>query len=151
MKAPEISLDQFQLLRPAPVQCYLEQQEWKQQRCDPERHSVWRYSNEAGEEFVLLLPLNPDIPDFADRMYDLARVLALVEQRYLPDVFRRLLRISEGREIVDEGLPSGASGLELAIWEQVQSLTAEQQRQVLAFTEFLKSQGDRFSTSREAG
>jgi hypothetical protein len=150
MKPPEISLDQFQLLRPEPVQYYLEQQQWKQQRCEPGRHSVWRYSNEAGEEFVLLLPLNPDIPDFADRMYDLARVLALVEQRYLPDVFRRLLRISEGRELTEE-LPSVASVLELAIWEQVQGLTAEQQRQVLAFTEFLKSQGDRFSVSREAG
>lgn len=151
MQSPEISLDQFQLIRPEPVQCYLEQQQWKQQRCEPGRHSVWRYSNGAGEEFVLLLPLNPDIPDFADRMYDLARVLALVEHRYLSDVFRRLLRVSEGRELMEKELPSGASGLELMIWEQVQNLTAEQQRQVLAFTEFLKSQGDRFSISREAG
>ena len=83
-------------------------------------------------------------------MYDLARVLALVEQCYLPDVFRRLKQASEGQEIVDGSLPLEASGLELAIWEQVQGLTVEQQRQVLAFAEFLKSQSDRFSLAREA-
>ena len=151
MKFPEISLDQFQQLRSEGIQHYLEKQQWKQQRCEPERHSVWRYTNASGEEFVLLLPLNPTIPDFADRMYDLARVLALVEQRYLPDVFRRLMQVSEGRELMEQGLPAGASGLELAIWEQVQDLAVEQQRQVLAFAEFLKSQSDRFSLSREAG
>lgn len=52
---------------------------------------------------------------------------------------------------MEAGLPVGASGLELAIWVQVQGLAVEQQRQILAFAEFLKSQGDRFSISREAG
>jgi hypothetical protein len=150
MNLPEISLDKFQTLQADAIQHYLEQQQWKQQRCEPDRHSVWSYQNGAGEEFVLLLPLNPELPDFADRMYDLARVLALVEQRYLSDVFRRLTQISDGQNIVDSGSPVNASDVELAIWGQVQGMTAEQQRQVLAFAEFLKSQVDRFSVSREA-
>jgi hypothetical protein len=150
MEFPEVSLEQFQTLQPDKVQHYLEAQHWQQQRCEPERHAVWSYRNGSGEEFVLLLPLNPEIPDFADRMYDLARALALVEQRYLTDVFRRLKLVSEGHDLADAPL-ANASALERSIWDNVCELSAEQQRQVLTFVEFLKSQGDRFSTAREAG
>lgn len=151
MDFPEIGLGEFQTLKPELIKQYLEMARWQEQRCEPDRHSVWSYRSEAGEAFVLLLPLNPEIPDFADRMYDLARVLALVEKRYLADVFRRLKRISEGQPLVEETGSPTASVLELAIWEQVQGLSAEQQRQVLAFVEFLQSRGDRFSVGREAG
>jgi hypothetical protein len=150
MNFPEINPDKLQTLNADAIQHYLEQQQWEQQRCEPDQHSVWSYRNNSGEEFVLLLPLNPELPDFADRMYDLARVLALVEQRYLADVFHRLTQISNDQEIVDENVPIGTSGIELAIWEQVQDITTDQKRQVLAFAEFLKSQVDRFSVSREA-
>lgn len=148
---PEVSLEQFQLLRADRIQWYLEAHQWKQQRCEPARHSVWSYRTENGEEFVLLLPLSVECPDFADRMYDLARVLALVEQRYLVDVFKRLKQVSDGQDIVSDPVLSSGSIVEIAILEKVREMPVEQQRQILAFVEFLSSQDNRFSPVREAG
>ncbi|MCU0549314.1 MAG: hypothetical protein MUC48_08200 [Leptolyngbya sp. Prado105] len=90
MKLPEISLEKFYAINPETVATYLRSNGWQEQTQSENQHSIWQFVSEARGEFILLLPLNPEIPDFPDRMYDTFRTLAIVEQRSEALIFNDL-------------------------------------------------------------
>ncbi len=106
MKLPEISLEKFYAITPETVATYLRSNGWQEQTHSENQHSIWQFVSESRGEFILLLPLNPEIPDFPDRMYDAFRTLAIVEQRPESSIFNDLadpgyLAKIEGREILN--------------------------------------------------
>ena len=59
---------------------YLQNQGWKEVKKIDTRGSLWSLTENA-KQFSVLLPLETDLPDFFDRMYELFKVLELVEKR----------------------------------------------------------------------
>lgn len=90
MKLPEVRLEKFYAINPETVAAYLRSNGWHEQSKIENQHSIWQFTSESRGEFVLLLPLNPEIPDFLDRMDDAFRTLAIVEQRPESFIFNDL-------------------------------------------------------------
>ncbi len=106
MNFPSISLEKFNALEPQTVANYLRDSHWRENEVVEHLHSIWRLNTVSDGEYVLLLPLNPEIPDFSYRMSDVVRVLASVEKRPEAELFNDLSSAAQiarekGREILN--------------------------------------------------
>lgn len=106
MNFPAITLEKFSSIKPPIVINYLHENRWREQEVVPNQHSIWKLDHPSEGEFVLLLPLNPAIADFPDRMYDVVRTLAAVERRSEAEIANDLADVAQiasdlGQEILN--------------------------------------------------
>jgi hypothetical protein len=85
-----ISLEKFHSLEPQTVANYLRDSRWHEAEVEANHHSIWKLNHINQTEYVVLLPLNVEIPDFPNRMYDVVRTLAAIEQRSEAELFNDL-------------------------------------------------------------
>jgi hypothetical protein len=78
---------------PAGAALYLRSRGWQQVKAEPWRASTWALTKD-GEEFEALLLTNVELRDYALRMGELLKVLAVVEKRSPEQVAADLLAIS---------------------------------------------------------
>jgi hypothetical protein len=90
MNFPAISLEKFNTLEPQTVANYLRDSRWRETEVDENHHSIWTLNQSKHKEYSVLLPLNPEIPDFPNRMYDVVRTLAAIEKRSEAELFNDL-------------------------------------------------------------
>jgi hypothetical protein len=81
MNFSSVSLEKFRTLEPQTVANYLRDSRWREEEVVDRHHSIWTFQHPSEGEYNLLLPLNPQIPDFPNRMYDVVQVVAAVEKR----------------------------------------------------------------------
>ncbi len=114
-----ISLEKFHSLEPQTVANYLRDSRWHEAEVEENHHAIWKLNHVNKTEYSVLLPLNVEIPDFRNRMYDVVRTLAAIEKRSEDDLFNDLdsatrIAQSQRREILHLHLyfPSDQSHLE---------------------------------------
>ncbi|MCL1474597.1 hypothetical protein [Argonema antarcticum] len=78
-------------LEPPQVAAYLKSHGWQEQSRDGEKSSIWTRKNEAGEEYEILLPLQPEISGFALRMYEVMSTLEIAENRSQIEILANLI------------------------------------------------------------
>ena len=106
MNFPVISLEKFNSIEPQTVANYLRDSFWRETEVAKNHHAIWKLDRPNKTEYIILLPLNPEIPDFPNRMYDVVRTLAAIEKRSEAELFNDLdsaARIAqeEQREILN--------------------------------------------------
>lgn len=106
MKTSELDIDIYNNVKPDKVLEYLRLSGWHKHSNFSDRAAIWVYNNANGKQFQALLPLTTDIPDYASRMDDVFRVLALVEQRSQSEIFNDLVDVTaiatdKGREVLN--------------------------------------------------
>jgi hypothetical protein len=106
MNFPAISLEKFNSLEPQTVANYLRDSRWRETEVAKNHHAIWKLKHSNKTEYIILLPLNPEIPDFPNRMYDVVRTLAAVEKRSEAELFNDLdsaMRLAQegNREILN--------------------------------------------------
>ena len=106
MNFPTISLEKFNSLEPVTVANYLRDSRWREAEVAEDHHAIWKLKHPNKTEYLVFLPLNPEIPDFPNRMYDVVRTLAAIEKRSEAELFNDLdsaARIAqeEQREILN--------------------------------------------------
>lgn len=106
MKTSELDIDIYNNVKPDKVLDYLRLSGWHKHSNFSDRAAIWVYNNANGKQFQALLPLTTDIPDYASRMDDVFRVLALVEQRSQSEIFNDLVDVTaiatdKGREVLN--------------------------------------------------
>ena len=96
MKMPVLDVDELEKIDPSVLEGYLQNSGWTQISSKPlPACSVWQYSLPDNQKALTLLPLDPEIPDFSFRVYDLIQVLAVVENRSPITVFDSLQTAGE--------------------------------------------------------
>ena len=83
-------IEAMKALRPLEVAAYLRSRAWMSREAGTGRASVWT-GGVGNEEYEVLLPLDASIRDFALRMGDVLRVLAVAEQRSQEEIYADLL------------------------------------------------------------
>ncbi len=68
-------------LEPNKFGTYLQQNGWKKQSHNDHKSSIWTCKNEVGEEYEILLPLEPEMSGFSLRMFEVIQTLEIVENR----------------------------------------------------------------------
>lgn len=88
MKLPAIDIDLLIQIEPDTVVSYLDSQGWAktEEKFQPQR-TIWKYSLDNSRDAFVMLPMDKTIPDFSYRIYDLIRVLAIVEKRSEFDLY----------------------------------------------------------------
>jgi hypothetical protein len=90
MNFPAISLEKFNDMEPQVIANYLRDEHWRVIETVKNHHEIWQLKNSNKKVYSLLLPLNPELPDFPNRMYDVVRTLAAVEKRSEAELFNDL-------------------------------------------------------------
>jgi CheY-like chemotaxis protein len=90
MNFPAISLEKFHSLEPQVIANYLQDSHWRVIETVENHHAIWRLKRSKQKEYSVLLPLDTELPDFANRMYDVVRTLAAVEKRSEAELFNDL-------------------------------------------------------------
>lgn len=93
MKVAIRDVEAVRAIRPVDAALYLRSRGWKQHEVSGQRAAVW-ISRVENEEYEVLLPMDPELRDYALRMAELLSVLAQVEQRSQWQVFNDLLTIT---------------------------------------------------------
>ena len=98
-------IDKYRL-DPQIVANYLRHTHWRETEVVENHHSIWKLQHPSQSEYTLLLPLNLDIPDFLNRMYDVIRTLAAIEKRPETEFLNDLASATQiaqekGREILN--------------------------------------------------
>jgi hypothetical protein len=106
MNFSPISIEKFSTLEPQTVANYLRDSHWRENEVVANHHSIWKLHLPSEGDYILLLPLNPEIPDFPNRMYDVVRTLAAVEKRPESELFNDFVSAAQiaqekGREILN--------------------------------------------------
>lgn len=84
----------FNSLEPLAIYNYLEENGWKEERRIDTRGSVLKTSKND-KKYSVLLPLEKDLPDFESRMYDVFKVLEVVENRARSQIIAGLINLAE--------------------------------------------------------
>jgi len=82
-----------QAIRPVDAALYLRAQGWTMQDTSAAQASLWSRDDD-GEPFEALLPMDPEVRDYALRMGELLAVLAAAEKRSQSQVYRDLLTVT---------------------------------------------------------
>jgi hypothetical protein len=90
MNFPAISLEKFNSIEPQVVANYLLDSRWREVETVENHHAIWHLKHSSKKEYSLLLPLDPELPDFPNRMYDVVRTLAAIEKRSEAELFNDL-------------------------------------------------------------
>lgn len=102
MKTPTLNIDELREIDSNTVLKYLETNGWLkvESKSTPE-YIISKYLIQDSKEAFVLLPLDNSIPDFPSRIYDLIKVLAVVEQRPQSSVLDSLKSAREFAEEID--------------------------------------------------
>lgn len=84
----------FNYLEPLAVYGYLEDNGWREERKIDTRGSILTTAKDD-KKYSVLLPLEEDIPNFSSLMYDVFRVLEVVESRPQSEIITGLINVSE--------------------------------------------------------
>jgi hypothetical protein len=84
----------FNCLEPQAVFSYLEDKGWKEEKKIDTRASILTTAKND-KQYSVLLPLEKDLPDFASRMYDVLRVLEVVENRPQAEIIKGLINVDK--------------------------------------------------------
>jgi hypothetical protein len=102
MKMPTLDIDELQDIHPETVLNYLESNGWvKVESKSTQEYLIWKHSIQDDKEAFVLLPLDASVPDFSSRIYDLIKVLGIVEQRPQSSVLDSLKTAKEFAEAKD--------------------------------------------------
>jgi hypothetical protein len=101
-----LTLEKCSTISPQTVIDYLQNDQWKEIKAVPNRASTWEIQHPTEGALQVLLPLDPKIPDFSNRMHDLIQTIAFVEQRSESEIFNDLANVTEiaqtlGREVLN--------------------------------------------------
>jgi hypothetical protein len=91
MRAVVQDLDVLREIQPSRVEAYLKAHNWHQQEQMADKASIWTQATSQGEDFEILLPLKPEIMDFARRMSEVLETLSLAENRSQIDILSELI------------------------------------------------------------
>ncbi|MEQ8386491.1 MAG: hypothetical protein RH949_29465 [Coleofasciculus sp. A1-SPW-01] len=81
MKPTIQNVDLLLGIQPTEVAKYLQSHGWQKQSQIKEKASIWTLPANSEPEFEIVLPLKPEIPGFALRLYEVVQTLELVENR----------------------------------------------------------------------
>ncbi|MEQ9667928.1 hypothetical protein [Coleofasciculus sp. G2-EDA-02] len=81
MKPTIQNVDLLLSIQPTEVAKYLQSHGWHEQNRMEEKASIWTLPAHSEAEFEIVLPLKPEIPGFALRLYEVVQTLELVENR----------------------------------------------------------------------
>ncbi len=84
----------FNSLEPQAVFGYLEDKGWKEEKKIDTRGSIL-ITAKNDNKYSVLLPLEKDLPDFSSRMYDVLRVLEVVENRPQAEIIKGLINVEK--------------------------------------------------------
>jgi hypothetical protein len=104
MNFPSISIEKLSAINPETVVNYLRHASWYQDEIEAGHHAIWKLKSQ--KEYIVLLPLNAEIPDFSNRMYDVIRTLSTIEHRPESEIFNDLANVTQiaqdlGREVLN--------------------------------------------------
>jgi len=91
MKATVRDRSTLRLLRPLEVADYLRATNWRKADEEQGRASYWLKGTDSGEEIEILLPLDRDLADYAQRMGEVLAYLELAEERSQLEILSDLL------------------------------------------------------------
>jgi len=105
MKIPNLKVNELENIDPETIVKYLEGNDWVEieDRSTP-YYSMWQHSMQNSRDAFILLPLDTEIPDFSFRVYDLIKVLSVVERRPLSSVFDSFKSAREVAEVEDRDI-----------------------------------------------
>jgi hypothetical protein len=81
MKTTIQDVDLLLGLKPLEVARYLKAHGWHEQSQIDEKASIWTFNSDSEQDFEIFLPLQPEIPGFPLRLYEVVQTLELVERR----------------------------------------------------------------------
>src|SRR5436309_2128437 len=73
--------EQVMALDPQMFADHLRRAGWREQRKVPGKGTIWLFSDREGRQFEIMLPTNRKLGDFAIRMGEALRTLAIVEEK----------------------------------------------------------------------
>jgi hypothetical protein len=105
MKTPTLNIDELKDVDPGTVLKYLESNGWlKVESKSTSDYIISKYSAQDTKEAFVLLPLDDSIPDFPSRLYDLIKVVAVVEERSQSNVLDSFKSAKEFAEEIDRDI-----------------------------------------------
>jgi hypothetical protein len=84
-------IELLKAIHPQQVATYLQAKGWQQKQQIPNQAIIWLKNKESHGQFNLVLPLNPDVPDFPISMNLLLETLAKAEERSQLDILNDLI------------------------------------------------------------
>lgn len=94
MNHSQIDISLLNSIEPKSLVEYLKDNGWNEQQKVDTRASIWtKVVN--GKRYSILLPLETEIPDFTDRMYEVLKTLEFLEQRPISEIFAALIEVRE--------------------------------------------------------
>ena len=82
-------IETMQSIKPSSVIEYLSGNGWQEERKIDSRAAIWVQIKD-NKKFSVLLPLDTEIPDYFDRMYEVFKTIELFEQRPLSDIVHEM-------------------------------------------------------------
>ena len=105
MKTPNLDLEDLQLIDPRKTLQYLKSNEWIEiESKSTEDYLILKRLTQDSRSAYTLLPLDSTIPDFASRIYDLIKVISIVENRPQSDVLNSIKSAKEVAEGIDRDI-----------------------------------------------
>jgi hypothetical protein len=105
MKTPNLDLEDLQLIDPQKTLQYLKSNKWLEiESKSTEEYLILKHSIQDKKEAYILLPLDSTIPDYASRIYDLIKVISIVENRSQSDVLNSIKSAKELAEEIDRDI-----------------------------------------------
>ena len=105
MKTPNLDLEDLQLIDPHKTLQYLKSNEWIEiESKSTEDYLILKRLTQDSRSAYTLLPLDSTIPDFASRIYDLIKVISIVENRPQSDVLNSIKSAKEVAEGIDRDI-----------------------------------------------
>lgn len=98
----DVTVKDIELLKaihPQQVATYLQAQGWQQKQQITDQAIIWMKDNQSHGEFNLVLPLNPDVPDFPVSMNRLLETLSQAEECSQLDILKNLISQLSNRTI----------------------------------------------------
>lgn len=94
MNSSQLYLAALDCIEPSSVVEYLASNGWKEEDKIDIRASVWGIIKN-NRKFSVLLPLDTELPDFTDRMYEVFKTLEFFEQRPLSEIINVIRNVKE--------------------------------------------------------
>jgi hypothetical protein len=105
MKTPNLDLEDLQLIDPHKTLQYLKNNKWVEiESKSTEEYLILKHLTKDDRKAYTLLPLDSTIPDFASRIYDLIKVISIVENRSQSDVLSSIKSAKEFAEETDRDI-----------------------------------------------
>lgn len=110
MKTPSIDIDALNFISPNDIRSYLGKNGWHfDEEMSKPGKSIWRSRTRENRIAYVLLPENNDAPDYSYRVYDLVKVVSVVEERSESEVFNSIrspveIAEVESRDVVNFSL-----------------------------------------------